>query len=45
MMAATVVAEIDRLHAWYLEDELQAEYMEFARTTYGLYFYASLFIA
>jgi hypothetical protein len=33
---------IDRLHAWYLDEGLKAQFMTFATTTYGIHFYPML---
>jgi cephalosporin hydroxylase len=35
---------IDRLHAWYLQGEAQAEAMPFAETTYGIFVYLDLIV-
>ena len=35
---------IDRLHAWHLDDELKTNFMEFARATYGIFFYLDLIV-
>ncbi len=35
---------IDQLHAWHLDDELKTNSMDFARATYGIYFYVNLIV-
>jgi hypothetical protein len=35
---------IDQLHAWHLDGELQKNFMDFARVTCGIYFYANLIV-
>jgi hypothetical protein len=35
---------IDRLHAWHLDAELKTNFMEFARATYGIFFYVDLIV-
>ncbi len=35
---------IDRLHAWHLDGELKTNFMDFARATYGIFFYVDLII-
>jgi FtsJ-like methyltransferase len=35
---------IDRLHAWHLDGELKKNFMDFARTTYGIFFYVDLIV-
>jgi hypothetical protein len=35
---------IDRLHAWYLEESLQARFMNFATTTYGIFVYLDVIV-
>jgi hypothetical protein len=35
---------IDRLHAWHLDGELKTDFMDFARATYGIFFYVDLIV-
>jgi FtsJ-like methyltransferase len=35
---------IDQLHAWHLDGELKTNFMDFARVTYGIFFYLNLII-
>jgi hypothetical protein len=35
---------LDRLQGWFLEEELQAQFMDFARTTYGIFLYADVLV-
>jgi hypothetical protein len=35
---------IDRLHAWYLDEELHTPFMDFATTTYGIFFYLDVIV-
>jgi len=35
---------IDQLHAWHVEGELKTNFMDFARATYGIFFYLNLIV-
>jgi len=35
---------IDRLHAWHLDGELKAKFMDFARVMYRIFFYVDLIV-
>ncbi len=35
---------VDQLHAWHLDDDLKTKFLEFACTTYGIFFYLNLIV-